>query len=200
MSTGSNQPPGWYHAQGDPPDTHRWWDGAQWVGGPQPLSAPAPGGAPSWSPPGSAVPGGRPLAGPWERIGARLIDWIIVGIVAAIVSAILGLDGGALSLGRALVQTVLGAVYVITMIGLRGATVGKMALGIAVVRQFDGVTPPGIDVSVRRWIVEIVGLFTFVGALVSLVIFIVSLVYLFTDPMRRTVHDRIGRTFVVKMK
>ncbi|MFV0524672.1 MAG: hypothetical protein ACK5RL_09255 [Acidimicrobiales bacterium] len=26
-------PPGWYHAQGDPPDTARYWDGDGWVTG-----------------------------------------------------------------------------------------------------------------------------------------------------------------------
>ena len=31
--------PGWYHAQGDPADTQRWWDGSQWVGDPQPAAA-----------------------------------------------------------------------------------------------------------------------------------------------------------------
>ncbi len=35
--------PGWYHAEGDPPNTERYWDGAAWTEGPRPiggLSAP----------------------------------------------------------------------------------------------------------------------------------------------------------------
>lgn len=37
-------PPGWYHAEGDPPGTQRYWDGFAWQGGPQtPPSAPSPG-------------------------------------------------------------------------------------------------------------------------------------------------------------
>jgi uncharacterized membrane protein YhaH (DUF805 family) len=37
-------PPGWYYAQGDPPGTQRYWDGAKWVGQPvtQPQAAPPP--------------------------------------------------------------------------------------------------------------------------------------------------------------
>ncbi|MFW2381800.1 MAG: DUF2510 domain-containing protein [Acidimicrobiales bacterium] len=31
--------PGWYHAEGDPPGTHRYWDGKEWHGGPQVVSA-----------------------------------------------------------------------------------------------------------------------------------------------------------------
>ena len=29
--------PGWYSAQGDPPGTHRYWDGVTWVTGPRPI-------------------------------------------------------------------------------------------------------------------------------------------------------------------
>lgn len=40
----SSTPPGWYHAEGDPPGTQRYWDGHAWQGGPQPVpSGPAPG-------------------------------------------------------------------------------------------------------------------------------------------------------------
>ena len=40
--------PGWYHAQGDPPGTERFWDGSAWTEGPRPV-----GGVPSAPP---AVP------------------------------------------------------------------------------------------------------------------------------------------------
>ncbi len=32
---GSERPAGWYHAEGDPPGTQRYWDGSAWQGGPQ---------------------------------------------------------------------------------------------------------------------------------------------------------------------
>ena len=35
-------PPGYYPAQGDPPNTTRYWDGAAWVGGPIPTDPPSP--------------------------------------------------------------------------------------------------------------------------------------------------------------
>lgn len=31
--------PGWYHAQGDPPGTERYWDGTAWTEGPRPVAA-----------------------------------------------------------------------------------------------------------------------------------------------------------------
>ncbi len=29
--------PGWYHAEGDPPGTERYWDGTMWTEGPRPV-------------------------------------------------------------------------------------------------------------------------------------------------------------------
>lgn len=34
--------PGWYHAQGDPPGTERFWDGAAWTEGPRPVGGGTP--------------------------------------------------------------------------------------------------------------------------------------------------------------
>lgn len=34
--------PGWYHAEGDPPDTERFWDGSQWTEGPRPIGGAEP--------------------------------------------------------------------------------------------------------------------------------------------------------------
>jgi hypothetical protein len=33
-------PAGWYYADGDPPGTHRYWDGSIWQGGPQAVATP----------------------------------------------------------------------------------------------------------------------------------------------------------------
>lgn len=33
--------PGWYHAEGDPPGTERYWDGSQWTDGPRPIGGDA---------------------------------------------------------------------------------------------------------------------------------------------------------------
>ncbi len=37
------QSPGWYYAEGGPPGTHRYWNGAHWAGGPQPAQTSMPG-------------------------------------------------------------------------------------------------------------------------------------------------------------
>lgn len=46
---------GWMHAEGDPPGTHRYWDGSAWQGEPQPIE-PAPVAPPASPPPAFAAP------------------------------------------------------------------------------------------------------------------------------------------------
>lgn len=63
--------PGWYHGEGDPPGTQRWWDGAQWVGEPVAVpSSPNPVGAHAAA---GVVAGGTPRPETDNMIGwARL--------------------------------------------------------------------------------------------------------------------------------
>ena len=46
--------PGWYHAEGDPPGTERFWDGAAWTEGPRPVGGIAD--APATPAPGTDMP------------------------------------------------------------------------------------------------------------------------------------------------
>lgn len=59
------RPPGHYPAEGDPPGTHRYWNGSAWVGGPEPISPMATAGtvAPSVSPPGQETASGYGASG-----------------------------------------------------------------------------------------------------------------------------------------
>ncbi len=41
-TAGGYRPAGWYYAQGDPPGTQRYWDGAAWQGDPQPVNPSSP--------------------------------------------------------------------------------------------------------------------------------------------------------------
>lgn len=85
-------PPGWYYAQGDPPGTTRYWDGGQWTGEPQ-ASVPGAMGAGAMS----SDPTQR-LTEAMPRIGGRVIDGIIWGIVGFVI----GLPVAAQSFGEAL--------------------------------------------------------------------------------------------------
>ncbi len=70
-----NQPSGWYTAKGDPPDTHWYWDGAQWQGEPQPI---APVGQRRSTGTSTAMPAGLEAGGPWRRIAGKVIDQVLL--------------------------------------------------------------------------------------------------------------------------
>lgn len=191
MSTGGSQPAGWYHAQGDPPNTHRYWDGTQWVGGPQPIGGPGPapmGGGFAAPSPGIAA-GGRPLADPGMRIVARLIDFAI-GIVAGLIIA--SIVGFRTQIGLQFFLALVGVIYEVAFTALKGGTPGKLIMGIGV-QTTDGTLPPGWGPAVIRWVVTAI-------PCIGLIVWIVSLVFLFTDAQHRTVGDRAGSTLVVKTK
>jgi uncharacterized RDD family membrane protein YckC len=199
--TPQTQPPGWYYAQGDPPGTQRYWDGQKWEGGPQPV----PGA--SQDAVAGAVPG---LAEPIMRIGARVIDYIVWFIVTIIPSIIVvgGLavanNGNDVSFIAGFFATLV-AVAIITayetfLVGTRGQTLGKMALGLKVVRA-DG-SPPDMRDGFMRILpysaLTLLGaIIPFLPGLITFVIGLVSLVFLFTDANRQTVWDKFAKTLVV---
>jgi uncharacterized RDD family membrane protein YckC len=89
--------------------------------------------------------------------------------------------------------------YEVGFTAVKGATPGKMAMGIGVITQRGG-DPPGWGPAFKRWVVNLLGIIPVLGGLASLVILIVSFVYLFTDDRRRTVPDRIATTYVVNKR
>lgn len=196
------QPPGWYHAHGDPSGTQRFWDGTAWVGAPQPG-------------PDSVEGATVNIALPVPRLAARVIDWILWLAIRAGAAAFIGYVAGSEPadtwLDRALIPVlgvILISIYEISLVARTGATVGKMAMGLRVVDR-DGTA---VDLSTamlrvlpllvaglveaflfgRVWWLTIVGLLAFAGLIVY------SFVMLFADPLRRTPWDRLADTLVVR--
>jgi uncharacterized RDD family membrane protein YckC len=185
--------------------TQRYWDGTQWVG--DPMWVPQP-------PPGYGTPGfvtrdfvpeiNRTLADPGRRIVARIIDGLIVGLVIGVPLVIWLVQRDDFSSGEiedigvlpSLLFAIPALLYEVVFVALKGATPGKMAMGIAVIRQ-DGTAPPGWGASCLRYVLNLVGLIPVLGGLASIVLLIISFVFLFTDERRRTIPDRIATTYVV---
>ena len=201
MSESQTQPAGWYHAQGDPPGTQRYWDGAQWQGEAEPL-------------PGETEPvGDLGLAEPVNRIGARVIDgivWIVLLLVVAYLvtgTSGIGLRAEGVSYAAHLIATVIGtalvAAYEVLMVLTRQATLGKVALGLRVARQ-DG-TPPGSNEALLRVVpfalpqllAALAGGLGWLFVVLSVLIGVGSVVLVFIDPRRQTVWDKLARTVVV---
>jgi uncharacterized RDD family membrane protein YckC len=142
------------------------------------------------------------LADPWARIGARVIDGLVLVAVSFVLAAVLvDFDdiGTGFNTGFVVASFLVGASYEVGFVGALGGTPGKLLLGLRVVTQETGATPPGWDKAALRYLPSLVGLVPVIGGLASLAVLVVSLVWLFSDDRRRTVYDRTATTYVVKV-
>lgn len=196
--------PGHYHAEGDPPDTVRYWDGSQWVGDPMP--APPTASTPPPPPPGGMAAAGAPDAKfgtVGVRIGAAIIDAVISGILllAIFVPIILTADDASatsISLGGIVIGLVYWAFYAVFLVAQFGGTPGKLILGLRITEE-DGETPVGYRGAAMRSIPGLLGnALGNLGGLISFGFAIASIFMVNSDDERRSAYDRIGGTRVVR--
>ncbi len=154
MSDPSQQPPGWYYAQGDPPGTQRYWDGTQWQGGPQAAGGTAAQAA------GGATQGGAQRAEVGDRFMAFLIDAgimvvgvIVLVIMVAIFSAISDTLGGLVGLVGYLGIFGFAIYNMIYLQGTTGQSIGKKQRNIKVLTT-DTMQPVGIGMAIARWLLQ----------------------------------------------
>jgi len=181
--------------------------------------------------PGSALgpkvkstPDGVPVANPWRRLGAQIIDGILVSLVVLAIGFPLVRDladqfrvyfdqvraateagntapdatsfttnvlGTTLKL--TVLQLVVAALYVIPMIKLRAATLGKMATGIRV-RPMNAEGLPTWGQSVLRFVgFQVLASVPQIGSLYGLL----DVLWCLWDPRRQCLHDKIASTAVV---
>ena len=194
-------------------------DDSAWSSEPPSQPPPAPGGQAYLNPQAMTgwanigTGGTVELASPGARLGARLIDIVIMVVVAIVLffvafASAFGLNSddstisdeeAAAAVGgfivMALAFTVIGVLYEVTMIALKGQTLGKMATSIKVIRADNGLLP-GWGKSIGRWIIPAaLGFIPFVGWLLSLLVYI-SLTW---DRARQGWHDKAAATLVVKV-
>lgn len=128
-------------------------------------------------------------AGFWRRFFAKLLDTILlfgVGLLLALAIPAVG-NSAAAQATINIFGNVLGLAYSIIFLGWRGQTLGKMALKVKVVNP-DG-TPIGWGKAVGRPFAEILsGCTIFIGYLISIF-----------DDEKRTLHDRLANTRVIKI-
>lgn len=153
---------------------------------PAPLEMPPSTSAEAQQSPAPAGNSGH-YAGFWIRFVALLIDGILLGIVTSPIYYFTNRPEGISPLGQSL-GSLIQVVYAVLMIGYKGATVGKMAMGLQVVRV-DGGSPVGLGKAFLR---EVIG--KFVSALVILLGFI----WVAFDPKKQGWHDKIAGTYVIK--
>ncbi|GAB6904068.1 RDD family protein [Kineosporia succinea] len=168
--------------------------------------------------PGSNIPANVEFASMGRRLSAQLIDGLILSVVLGILAVLLlGLplmngdittttdaDGTVTTTGgEGLAAGLLGfyalafiipLVYQIVMIALKGATVGKMVLGVRVVRIEDGQLPGWVP-SLLRWLIPTVG-----GLACGIGQFVVYISPFFDSSGRNQGwHDMVAKTVVIKV-
>lgn len=145
------------------------------------------------------------------RIVARLIDAVIGGVFGAILAAIIisgdGSNGfagfgGSGSFGKRYLVTIGGLIfsflYEAVVTAVAGGTPGKLILGMRVVNAADG-SAVQLPQSAIRWAIPgALSIIPILGGLAAFVIFVISLIFLFTDKLRQTVSDKVAKTLVVK--
>lgn len=148
-------------------------------------------------------------AGFWRRLGAYLIDGIVVGIIMKISTSVMmiplsryfssiymsnnpqQLEGMAPSLMIILVTSMLvgmslQALYFILMWGYKGATLGKMALKIKIV------TTGGSDISYGSAFLR------YIGTIISGIPLCLGYLWMLWDDKKQTWHDKIASTCVIR--
>jgi uncharacterized RDD family membrane protein YckC len=142
--------------------------------------------------------------GPWPRLGARIVDGLVLFIPNAVLAAVLTDGTTAFSLGSEdllylVVSTLIGFGYAVWLEASRGQTVGKMALGFKVVNP-DG-RVPATDVAMRRNAWLLLGLVPILGGLLAFVVTIAIGVTIANDPFKRGTHDNFaGGSAVVRSR
>jgi uncharacterized RDD family membrane protein YckC len=152
------------------------------------------------------------LAGWWRRVGAALIDGLVIGVFAGVLLAALiaGLNASlddSVSVGVGVFLAVLvcvacavaAAVVYATWMSARtnGRTLGRMATGIRVVRA-DGARMDFRRAFLREAVIKW-GLFYGLGGVLTLgIVPLIDVLWPLWDEQNRALHDLLGRTRVVR--
>ena len=154
---------------------------------PPPGLAPPPGLRQPQAPglPGSvSVPTGRASFG--QRLGAYVIDLIVLFAIGFVVGLFFGLAGGGAGLVNG-INFLLGVAYIVYFHGSpSGQTVGKKAVKIRVVGSDDGAPIGYVRAALR-----------YVGSILSFIVLLMGYFWMLWDDNKQTWHDKIASTIVV---
>jgi uncharacterized RDD family membrane protein YckC len=174
---------------------------------------PGAGGMPTQSPYSTAPAGTWQLASWWSRVGAQLIDAILIGVVATLVIVILVAIGASGFLANdtagvvgVIVTSLIGGLLVLAIVVVYaplmmsrtdGQTLGRMATGIRVVRA-DG-KPMDFGYAMLREVVVKWLLFNVVGGSVTFgLAWFVDVLWPLWDEENRALHDMVVNSRVIR--
>jgi len=134
------------------------------------------------------------FAGFWIRFVAKFIDGILQQVVVFVANLVLGAVISAAEAPTAFfvvsltLSMLLSGAYSIFFTGKYGATLGKMALGLKVVRAGGGAV--GYGLAAGRFFAELLSSFTL----------LIGYIIAAFDDEKRTLHDRICNTRVIRTR
>lgn len=143
---------------------------------------------------GGLAAGPLNYAGVWKRFNAIFLDGLILGGIGMLLNVAGGLFSAqqdpeaalAIQLSISAFQIILGATYEIWFIGKYGATLGKKACGLKVINSDGSKLSYGRSTG-RYFAKGLSGMLLMIGYLMA-----------FFDDEKRTLHDRICETRVIK--
>lgn len=131
-------------------------------------------------------------AGLGQRIGARLLDVLLVGLPASFILNQVGVGG----IGSGVVLSLLWFGYFVFLESNQGATVGKKLLKLRVAGP-DGDNPP-LEMAAKRNLWMLAGLIPLVGGLVSLIALVIIVVTIAQNSDNRGLHDTFAGSLVLR--
>ncbi len=159
------------------------------------------------------VPGTRPLASAGMRVLARFLDAVILALVFGTIFAAIVLSGDdSAGFGGFGSDASFGELYLLGLLGVAagfvwdavctkqfGGTPMKLAFGMRVVRADNGGDVEWSHAILRWAIPGALSLLPIpvLPGLINIVVVIVSLVFIFSKPLRQAVWDQIAKTIVV---
>jgi uncharacterized RDD family membrane protein YckC len=140
---------------------------------------------------GASVAGEREYAGFWIRFVAKFVDGILMNIVGRLLGMVVGMVVPDPTLAMWVaggVGLIVGIAYTVYFVGKYGATLGKMACKLQIIRSDD--SPMTYGRAAGRYFAEwLSGLSLGIGYIMAAF-----------DPERRALHDRICDTRVIRKR
>jgi len=125
----------------------------------------------------------------WIRVAAAIIDYLVISVVSSLLSLILYVGAFPFEVGGGVFAILVFWLYHWLFIGLKGQTLGKMALGIKVVNAAGSV--PGLGRAALREIP---------GKILSAIAVCLGFLWVIWDGQKQGWHDKIASTHVVKSR
>ncbi len=124
---------------------------------------------------------GAPKAGFWVRVGAYIVDGILLAIIGAILRGIFGNGaGGGLSL-------LVGLVYFVYFWTNGGQTIGFKATHLRVVKT------TGADLTVSDAVIR------YVGLVIAFAVVFIGVLWVIWDANKQGWHDKMAGTYVIRV-